>query len=313
MSDSKLEKYFITGGHGLLGKAIVKVFANKNILAVAPSRAVLDLLDSKAVAQFVETEQPTRLIHLASKVYGLQGNLKNQFSSLSYNTQVNDNIFNAILNSSVKKVFFSGTVASYPFPYIALPLNEDDLFKGLPHKGEYGYATSKLHALHYLSILKENHGIDFVYGLLTNMFGPNDKFDTENGHVIPSLMRKAYIAQAEGKALEVWGRKDVTRDFLFIDDAAEAIIHLCDNGSGMYNIASGQETTMEQLAEEICKAAKILQPTIWQSDKPVGIPARTVDITKLRSTGFSHKNNLADNLKTTYEWYKNNTGSARHQ
>ena len=307
-----LIKVFVTGGHGLLGTSIVSSLKNKNINVIAPTKLDLDLLDSLSVAKYIEKEQPTHLIHLASKVYGLQGNLKNQLSSLSYNTAINNSIFNALPNSSVKKIFFAGTVASYPFPYQALPLKEDQLFTGLPHRGEYGYATSKLHAYHYLSLMREYHNIDFVYGLLTNLFGPHDRFDSENGHVIPSLMRKAYEAKKMNTCLSVWGKKDTTRDFLFVNDAAEAIIHLCASATGIYNIASGIETTMGELAQEICKVAEIGLPIEWQSDMPVGIPKRTVDVSNLKNSGFLNKYNLSQGIKITFDWYQNNINYARH-
>jgi GDP-L-fucose synthase len=178
-----------------------------------------------------------------------------------------------------------------------LPLKEEDLCKSLPHKGEYGYATSKLHALHYLKLLKEHHNIDFAYGLLTNLFGPNDKFDVENGHVIPSLICKAYNASIAKTSFEVWGREDTIRDFLFVEDAAEAILHLCQHGSGIYNIASGQETTMGELARLICNAANISEPIQWRPDLPVGIPKRTIDISRLLETGFINKMTSLETLR----------------
>lgn len=306
-----MSKYFVTGGYGLVGSAIRQQLEASGATYVAPRRTELDLLDRDAVAEFITTEKPTHLIHLASQVFGLQGNLRNQLSSLSLNTRINENLLGGLAGSSVTKVFLAGTVASYPFPYINIPLREEDMFKGLPHFGEYGYANSKIHAFHYLELLKKYNDIDYVYGVFTNMYGPNDKFDVENGHVIPSLIRKAELAASSGSALEVWGRPDTTRDFMYVDDAARAAIHLLEHGSGVVNIASGVEVRMEDLAQAVCQAAGISLPINWLSDKPVGIPRRSVDVERLKATGFESAVNLRDGIRQTYEWFQQNISSAR--
>jgi len=305
------QKYFVTGAHGLLGAAVCKRLDLAGIDYVSPTRSELDLLDKIAIANYISLHKPTHVVHLASKVYGLQGNLNNQFSTLTYNTTINDNVFSALINSSVKKVFFAGTVASYPYPYVSLPLKESDMFKGLPHNGEYGYAVSKNHAFHYLDLMRKSYGIEYVYGLLTNMYGPNDKFDVVNGHVVPSLIRKAHSAAFNNGELEVWGQAETTRDFLHVEDAAAAILMLCEFGSGLCNIASGVAVTMGGLAQAVCDAARISKPIKWLSDKPVGIPHREVDVGKLREIGFVPSYSLADGVMSTYQWFVENHRHAR--
>lgn len=295
----------------MLGATICNALKQRNIPFTAPTRLELDLLDPFAVKKFIENEQPTCLLHLASLVYGIQGNLRNQLLSLSTNTLINNNVLSAIAGSSLTKVFFAGTVASYPFPYKNLPLNEDDFFNGLPHNGEYGYAASKIHAYNYLHVLNEFHGIKFIYGILTNLYGPNDRYDTENGHVIPSLICKAHASKLYSNQLNVWGSPHTTRDFLYIDDAADAILHLCEVGDGMYNIASGVETSMNSLVEAICKVAEIPDEINWNTDMPVGIPKRSIDITKLISTGFKLNWSIEDGVRSAYSWYDENINNAR--
>ncbi|GAB7540211.1 NAD-dependent epimerase/dehydratase family protein [Burkholderia sp. 3C] len=306
-----MNKYFVTGGHGLVGSAVCRQLELNGVSFVAPRRADLNLLDREAVERFIADERPTHLIHLASQVFGLQGNLRNQLSSLSLNTRINENLLAGLGGSSVKKVFFAGTVASYPFPYLSIPLRESDMFKGQPHFGEYGYANSKIHAFHYLELLKKYNDIDYVYGIFTNMYGPNDRFDVENGHVVPSLIRKAEQAAANGTPLDVWGRPDTTRDFMYVDDAARAVVHLLDAATGLVNIASGVESTMGDLATAVSAAAGLTTPINWLSDKPVGIPRRSVDIARLAETGFVVNTNLDGGVATTYRWFKDNLASAR--
>jgi GDP-L-fucose synthase len=307
-----LETILVTGAHGLLGTSIVSQLNEIGCKVLSPKSSELNLLDEKSVVSYVTLHKPTYVIHLASMVYGLQGNLKNQLSSLSTNNRINDNLFTALVSvGCVKKVFFAGTVASYPYPYVSLPLREDQLLSGLPHVGEFGYACSKITAYYYLNLLKKYHSIDFVYGVFTNMFGPNDKFDIENGHVVPSLISKAYSAKLSNSPLTVWGNPNTTRDFMFVEDAAMAAIFLCKCASGIFNIASGEEVTMGELAETIAKVSSLTSGIEWQENMPVGIPARSVDIEKLKIAGFVPKTGFKEGIRMTFDWYSKNINSIR--
>jgi GDP-L-fucose synthase len=307
-----MKKYFVTGGAGLLGSAICELLKKSGDNFVAPRSQELNYLDRDAVLAFVQAERPTHMIHLATKVYGLKGNMNNQFLSLSYNTRINENVFSAMQGSTVRKIFFAGTVASYPFPYETLPLTESLLFSGVPHQGEYGYATSKLHAKHYLNILKSHNGIDFVYGLITNLYGPGDKFDVENGHVVPALIVKAYNASKSDQPLSIWGKPDTVRDFMYSKDAARAILASLERFSGTINIASGSPTPMRDVSDRICKIAQLKHEAVWESDKPVGIPRREIDVSSLMSLDFKSEFDLEAGLGATYEWFCANKSTARH-
>ncbi|MFW5394211.1 NAD-dependent epimerase/dehydratase family protein, partial [Yersinia sp. 2544 StPb PI] len=154
--------------------------------------------------------------------------------------------------------------ASYPYPYKSLPLKEDFFLDGEPHWGEYGYASAKRHALAYLKIMKEYDGIDYCYGLFTNLFGQNDKFDTVNGHVIPSLIEKS-ISSINNctNRLNVWGRPDTTRDFLFSYDAGIAAILAMEKYSGVINIASGKESSMQEVTDAINEYFDNKMDIVW--------------------------------------------------
>jgi GDP-L-fucose synthase len=296
--------YWITGGGGLLGTALKEVLTEANLAFVAPTSAELDLRDSAAVRDFVDEARPSTLIHLASKVYGIQGNMEMQLEVLSYNTQINDIVFTAISNSAVRKIFFAGTVACYAFPYVDLPLREEMLLSGEPHAGEYGYAASKIHALRYLNVLKRNFGIEYIWGALTNLYGPRDNFRDDSGHVVPSLIRRARSSKVDGIPLQVWGKPCTTRDFLFARDAARAILCLVKASSGVYNISSGIETSLEDLASNIATLYELSEPIVWRSDKPVGIPKRHVDNSKLLATGWKAETSLREGLSQTVGWYQ---------
>lgn len=184
----------VTGAGGVLGAGLLSALKDDGYVNVlAPSRQELNLLDERSVSAFFSKHNPCYVFHLASVVYGLRGNDLNQWQALIENTAINQNVFSAISKSKVKKVFFAGTVAAYPLES-PNPLREENFFSGLPHFGEFGYAMSKRHAYGYLELLKKKFNIPYCYGVFTNIFGKNDRFNPETGHVIPSLIHKAYQA-----------------------------------------------------------------------------------------------------------------------
>lgn len=300
---------FITGGRGMLGRALINELSSlgyKNIFA--PSSKELNLLNFDAVIDYVASTKPDYIFHLASVVYGLKGNMNNQFESLVNNTKIYASVMEAVnARDADCKVFFAGTVASYGFPYVKQPIIEDDIFIGLPHGGEYGYAMAKRHAYSYLKILKDTRNIDFVYGLLTNLFGEYDTFDPINGHVIPSLICKAAVASSDksGK-FEVWGNPSSTRDFLYIKDAASAIVYLMKNGSGIYNISSGVGRSMGDLANSISKSLNEIVKPVWNADEPVGVSNRYVSNQKLTQLGFNNYTSFDVAINNTVSWYMEN-------
>lgn len=303
----------VTGAAGGLGKALTAALARQgygNVLS--PTRQELNLLNSASVDAYFAHHRPDAVLHLASVVFGLQGNLDNQMRSLMENSQINANVFAAINQHLVKYVFFAGTVASYAFPYKQIPLVESDFFDGLPHGGEFGYAMSKRHAYAYLKILKDTQGVDFTYGVFTNLYGDNDRFNDNSGHVIPSLIMKAHKAKLEGQPFMVWGDGSAERDFLHFDDAAAAIILCMDTGAtpALVNISSGQITTIKYLSELVCKAAGV-SDIEYQIDKPVGIRSRVVDNAKLRELGFSQNISLQTGIARLYDWYSENVIGVR--
>jgi GDP-L-fucose synthase len=279
---------------------------------LTPERQEMDLLDPVSTQTYFSKHRPQAVIHLASFVFGLGGNLKYQMRSAIENTAINNNIFASIEKYPVKNFFYAGTVASYPFPYRVMPLTEECFFEGLPHYGEFGYAMAKRHAYTYLRILSEEIGLYFTYGIFTNLYGQNDRFDIENGHVIPSLIAKSYISAQSGNALDVWGDGNAERDFLHAEDAARAILICLDQNkeSCIINISSGFGVTIRHLAETIANIAGISQ-LIFSTDKPVGIPRRVVDNSQLTHLGFTQSIPIEKGLALTYEWYVSNTNNIR--
>lgn len=253
-------KIWVTGGTGSLGKTLIETLVSRgfgNILST--TRNELDLEDHVAVGHFVQKNRPSHVFHLAAKVYGIAGHKENPQGSLVTNTRIDNSVFSALFDNPPQWIYYASTVAAYGYPYLNLPLKESDFLNGTPHSSEAGYAISKRFALNYLEILKREHGTKFAYGLTTNLFGSGDRFLEGRGHVVISLLEKAKRAREEGKALEVWGTGAASRDFLSTSDASRLIVSIMDLDVGVINIASGEEITIAEIAEDIVRSFEIHQ------------------------------------------------------
>ncbi len=307
----KNSKILITGAAGMLGSNLretLNLFGYNDILC--PKQEELDLLNFEKVETYIRENKPEYIFHLAGLVYGLGGNLNNQLSAIYNNSIINLNLFYSLKDFKPRKIFFAGTVASYPYPYQSLPLKEEQMFYGKPHYGEYGYAASKNLGYQFLELLKQELGIDYCVGLFTNLFGEHDTFDSKNSHVVPSLISKVYKAKKENTDFEIWGNGAATRDFLYAKDAARAAILSMNNYSGLINISSGNEVSLKQLADLLIEVSGFEGKIVYQADAPIGIERRFVDNTKLINLGFKDFSNLKQALELTYQWYKKNKEEA---
>jgi GDP-L-fucose synthase len=308
----KAAPILITGGRGMLGRSLIgelEAAGYRNILA--PTRSELDLLDTRAVRAYLGRHKPYWVFHLASVVYGLLGNMRNQSVALTDNTLINHNVLTAAGAARVRKIFYAGSVASYPHPYPSLPLTEDALWQGAPHRGEYGYACAKRHALSYLEVLHEEAGIDYCYGVLTNLYGPHDRFDDCNGHVIPSLIRRLHESKRTGEVFRAWGDGTARRDFMHAQDAARAALVGMANVTGVMNICSGATTPISEVVAGLVTAEQYRGRVIWQTEMPTGIVERSVSNRILREYGFSCAYSLELGLVETWNWYDANRELAR--
>ena len=310
----------ITGASGMLGKEVSKsLHLSKEFDAsqiLTPDRTVLNLEDSQSCLKYFETFKPEIVFHLAAKVMGLQGNLELQTDSLMINSAINSNLFQAMAKFPPKKIFFAGTAASYSYPYNQMPLHEKDFINGDVHDGEFGYAWAKRIAYPWLRILRDEFGTKTIYGILTNLFGPNDRFRGSHTHVIPALIHRAYASSAVGNnSLEVWGFPTTTRDFLSAAEAARVITHLVSltnwsSNNLFVNIGSGVETSMAQAVEIIAREFEIKNIS-WLHEKPVGVQRRYLDTHKLLELGIDVGSKFEQDLVSTINWYKTNVESLR--
>lgn len=305
------DKILITGSSGVLGYGLLKALKESGYNNLyTPNHKELDLLNYNNIKSYLEYYKPSYVFHLASIVYGIKGNEINQWPALIKNTSINQNLLLAISEvKTVKKIFYAGTVASYP-ANSEMPLREPNFFLGIPHDGEFGYACSKKYVYAYLVLLLKKFGIEFTYGIFTNIYGPNDRFNSETGHVIPSLIAKAESAYRSKTSLKIWGDPGTTRDFIYNEDAGYAALLAMNKSNGLINISSGKETTMKQVAASIVSNYKNLEYT-WDSSKPIGISNRSVSNALLKGLGWKEKNSFNEGISKTISWYRNNPNKIR--
>lgn len=305
-------RLLLTGGSGMLGAAIRANLEESHRCDVfAPTRAELDLSNASDVERYVLNTAPDYVVHLGAAVFGLGGNLKWQLNTLEKNTVLNHNVLSASARANVRKVFFAGTVASYPFPYASLPLTEDQLFGGLPHYGEFGYAMAKLHAFPYLRIMHAEQGIPYTYALFTNLYGPNDRFNVESGHVVPSLIKKIRDAHVENTSFRVWGDGEARRDFMHVTDAARAALLALEVHNGTINIATGVSSSIKDVVTALCTASNFSGAIVYEAHRPVGIPERSVSNRLLHDIGFNPHFDLVSGIADAYQWYLDHANTLR--
>lgn len=265
------ERVLVTGAGGVLGTALGRLLAERPCGdLVLLQRSDCDLLDKNAVEKTWREFQPSIVFHLAGRVAGIQGNLNFAGAAFYENMMINLNVIEASRRESVKKVIAAGTTAIYS-DQLEMPMKEVDLWDGPPHGSEAPYGHAKRAMLANLQAYKQQYGMDFAYLICTNLYGPNDRFDTRYGHVVPSLVARFFeAARDKVDSILIWGDGSPTRDFLFADDAAEGFVTAAAQGSGAYNLASGKTVTIRQLAETIQKISGFSGELRWDTSRPNG-------------------------------------------
>jgi GDP-L-fucose synthase len=308
----KTDKILITGGTGLVGTALTNVLKGQgyeNILAINSKN--VDLTDWNTTISFFKQEKPDYVFHLAAAVYGIMGNMQNKGSSFLLNNWINTHVIEASRLVGVKKITAMGSGCVYPYPSPGIPLKEDMVWMGKPHQSEDSYAHAKRAMLAQLNAYQESYGTEFAFVISANLYGPNDKFDKEFGHVTPALVRKFYEAKQNGTEVIVWGDGSSKRDFMYSQDAAEALTHIMAKIQGPVNLGSNMVHPIKDLVECLAEITGLQDQVRWDTSKPNGQDFRSYDLNKLFNTGFKPTVSLPEGLKNTYTWYENNAMSAR--
>jgi GDP-L-fucose synthase len=227
------------------------------------------------------------------------------------NLLINTNVIDAARQLGVHKVVVMGSVSIYADGLVQ-PVREEDIWHGPPHRSEAGYAHAKRAMLAQLEMYRDQYGMDYACAISTNLFGPNDRFDELNGHVVPSLISKFHRAVRSEGTVVAWGSGTPTRDFLYSEDAAAALVILLARGHGAYNLASGTHVTIRTLVETIATVSGYDGDITWDPSKPDGQSSRSFNIERLTDLGWRPDTSLEEALRQTFDWYATNASTARH-
>ncbi len=300
----------VTGGGGFLGRQVVAQLSRLNGVEVfAPRRRDYDLVKMSDVERLIETQRPDLVIHLAATVGGIGANQKSPGRFFYENLMMGVQLMEQSRLGGVRKFVALGTVCAYP-KYAPVPFREDDLWSGYPEDTNAPYGIAKKAMLVQAQSYRAEYGFNAIYLLPTNLYGPWDNFDLETSHVIPALIRKCVDARRKNMPhIEAWGSGEVSREFLYGGDCAEAIVQaarLYDEEDPV-NIGSGREVKIRDVAGMIAELSGFEGEIKWQSEKPDGQPRRQLDVTRAAEKfGFRAHTSLEDGLKRTIEWYESN-------
>ena len=307
---NKNSKIYIAGHKGLVGSAITRLLQKegyKNL--ILKTRQELDLLNQQAVSDFFKKEKPEYVFLAAAKVGGIMANQTYPADFIYENLVIQANIMHTAYLNKVKKLLFLGSSCIYP-KLTPQPIKEEYLLSGALETSNKPYAVAKIAGIITCQSYNRQYGTNFISVMPTNLYGPNDNFDLQNSHVLPALIRKFHEAKASGqKEIILWGSGSPKREFLYVDDLAEACLFLMKNynSSEIINIGTGEDLPIKDLAEKIKEIAGYDGKIVWDKSKLDGTPRKLLDVSKITKLGWKHKIELENGLKLTYEWFSNQT------
>jgi GDP-L-fucose synthase len=299
----KNAKIYVAGHRGMVGSALVRrLKAGGYTNIVTRTHAELDLLDQKAVHGFLSAEKPDYSFVAAAKVGGIQANNVYRADFLYQNLMIEANLIHGAHLAGIQRMMFLGSSCIYPRD-CPQPIKEDYLLTGpLEHTNE-PYAIAKIAGIKLCETYNTQHGRQYVSVMPTNLYGPNDNYDLANSHVLPALLRKAHEARERGDGeYVVWGSGTPRREFLYVDDLADACVHLAERGydGALVNIGTGEDVTIRELAETVMKTVGFQGRIVFDSSKPDGTPRKLLDVSRLASLGWRARTNLQEGLRLTY-------------
>jgi GDP-L-fucose synthase len=301
------DRILVTGSGGLVGSAVVRrleALGYQNIFGI--SRKECDLRATSDVLNLFRDINPDYVFHTAAKVYGIGGNQKNKALSFYDNVMINTNVIDACHKTNVKKVVAMGTVAAYPGVPPEGVLREDMIFSGRPHASEDSYGFAKRAMLAMLLAYEESYNLSWAYVISNNVYGPGDNFNTDTGHVVPSLLKKFYDAKLSDTDVVIWGDGSAQRNFIYVDDLVKGLLLVAEKLDGTINIGTNEIISIKYLSNIIFKESNFNNNIIWDTTKPNGRKFISCDLTKLNQLGFKPDFNINTGIKLTYAWLKEN-------
>ena len=304
-SDSKI---MVAGAKGMVGSAIVRNLEEKGYTNIIKgTREDVDFTNQDEVDRYFCSEEPEYVFLAAAKVGGIMANKKYKANFLYDNLMIQSNIINSAYNYGVKKLLFLGSSCIYP-KMATQPITEDQLMTGPLEPTNDAYAIAKIAGIKMCQAYREQYGFNAISLMPTNLYGPNDNFDLQSSHVLPALIRKFHEAkESNAPYVECWGDGSPMREFLHVDDLAEACFRcmISYNDSEIINVGTGEDISIRELTRLISIIVGYGGLTMWDDSKPNGTPRKVLNVDKIKSLGWSPKIGLRQGIYETYEWYKN--------
>lgn len=309
------KRVFVAGHRGMVGAAIARRLERENCELVTVSRNDLDLRDQEGVRQFIARQKPHAVFLAAAKVGGILANDTYPAEFLYDNLAIQNAVIAAAFGNRVEKLLFLGSSCIYP-KFAPQPIPEDALLTGALEPTNEWYAIAKIAGLKLCQAYRRQYGADFISAMPTNLYGPGDNYDFETSHVIPAFIRRAFEAKSKNaENFLIWGTGKPRREFMHVDDAADAIVHLMKTYSqpGQVNVGMGTDITIKELAEVVCDVVGFQGPMKLDPSKPDGTPQKLLDVSKLFSTGWRPRYSLRNGLEHAYACFVDaiETGQAR--
>ena len=306
---NKLIKIYIAGHRGMVGSAIWRALEAKGYTnLIGRSSSELALRNQQAVSDFFQSEKPDIVIDAAARVGGILANSNYPYQFLMENMQIQNNLIDFSLKADVEKFIFLGSSCIYP-KFAPQPLKEEYLLTSALESSNEWYAIAKITGVKACEAIRKQFGKDYISLMPTNLYGPFDNFDLNTSHVLPAMIRKFHEAKVAGNfPVELWGSGTPMREFLYVEDLADAVVFSLENQfkDNLYNVGTGADLTIKALAELIQNTVGHQGEIIWDSTKPDGTPRKLMDVSKMENAGWKAKVGLEDGINSTYQWFLKN-------
>jgi GDP-L-fucose synthase len=309
----KGKRVWVAGSTGMVGSALVRRLQREDCEILPFDRAAVDLRDQQATRAWIAANKPDAVFVAAARVGGILANDTRPADFLYDNLMIEANIIEAAFRADVGKLIFLGSSCIYPRDAVQ-PLKEEALLTGPLETTNEWYAIAKIAGIKLCQAYRRQHGRDFISAMPTNLYGPGDNFDLTSSHVLPALMRKAHEAKLRGdKSIVIWGSGTPRREFLHVDDCADACVHLAKvySGESHVNVGCGEDVTIRALAGMVCDAVGFSGEITRDETKPDGTPRKLMDIGRIRALGWMPRIGLHDGLAQTYAWFQDNIDGIR--
>jgi len=305
----KNSKIYVAGHRGLVGSAIVRNLKSRGYTnIIGKTHKELDLTNQSDVRKFFDEEKPEYVFLAAAKVGGIGANSNYPADFMLENELIQCNVIKSSFENKVRKLMFLGSSCIYP-KMCPQPIKEEYLLSGYLEPTNEAYALAKISGLRMCQYFNKQYGTHYISVMPTNLYGPNDNYDLNNSHVMPALIRKFHEAKMQNKPyVEIWGTGKPLREFLHVDDMADACVFLMENynGNDFFNVGTGKEITIKKLAEMIKEVVGYKGELKFNAEKPDGTPRKLLDVSKLTAAGWKYKIELKSGIEKSYQWFKEN-------